>query len=112
MLEGYTFDVQRNDGLHPARARPTSRAASPSNSTCPAYIAGSDLEGGLGRFYLQASVTDQAQHTETSNLSLPVSQQRAGDRGHPRGRAVPHRAWRTSSTSWPATPTARPPKPT
>lgn len=40
----------------------------------PDYIAGSDLEGGLGRFYLQASVTDLAEHTETSNLSLPVAQ--------------------------------------
>ena len=36
-------------------------------------MAGSDLEGGLARFYLQASVTDLAQHSETSNLSLPVS---------------------------------------
>lgn len=40
----------------------------------PTYVAGSDLEEGLGRFYLQASVTDLAQHTETSNLSLPVAQ--------------------------------------
>ena len=37
-------------------------------------FAGSDLEGGLGRYYLQANLTDQAEHTETANLSLPVSE--------------------------------------
>ncbi|MBN1265007.1 MAG: hypothetical protein JXA25_05915 [Anaerolineales bacterium] len=41
----------------------------------PDYIVGSDLDSGLGRVYLQAALTDQADHTETSNFSLPVSQQ-------------------------------------
>ena len=39
----------------------------------PSFIAGSELEGGQGRFYLQATVIDQAQHTEVLNLSLPVT---------------------------------------
>jgi uncharacterized protein YfaS (alpha-2-macroglobulin family) len=71
-VEGYTYDVQQN--LVFSLQGVTDDAG---NFTfefdLPAYIAGSDLEGGLGRFYLQASVTDLAQHSETSNLSLPVS---------------------------------------
>jgi hypothetical protein len=39
----------------------------------PDYITGGDLEKGIGRFYLQASVTDLAQQTESSSLSLPVA---------------------------------------
>lgn len=72
-LSGYTFDVQRNDVLQ--LEEPTG-----ANGDCafefdlPGYIAGSDLENGLARFYLQAEVTDLAAHTETADLSLPVSQ--------------------------------------
>jgi uncharacterized protein YfaS (alpha-2-macroglobulin family) len=71
-LEGYTFDVQRNVAFNLQGA--TDEAGNFTfEFNLPAYIAGSDLEGGLGRFYLQAMVTDQTQHSEISNLSLPVS---------------------------------------
>ncbi|HMN59447.1 MAG TPA: MG2 domain-containing protein, partial [Anaerolinea sp.] len=71
-LEGYTFDVQRSvlltlDGQTDSEGNYTFEF------DLPAYLAGSDLEGGQARFYLQATVTDLAQHAETSNLSLPVS---------------------------------------
>ena len=39
----------------------------------PAYLTGSDLDQGLARFYLHATVIDEAQHSETSNTSLAVS---------------------------------------
>ncbi|MFN2143767.1 MAG: MG2 domain-containing protein [Anaerolineales bacterium] len=72
LLEGYVFDVER-------LTRVTLQGSTSEDGVfdfefdLPDYIAGSDLEGGLGRFYLQASVTDQAQHTEIKNTSLPVS---------------------------------------
>ncbi|GAP13432.1 large extracellular alpha-helical protein [Longilinea arvoryzae] len=71
-LEGATFDVQRNlevtlDGQTDAEGRYTFEFA------LPGYIAGSDLDNGLGTFYVQAAVTDQTQHSEISNLSLPVA---------------------------------------
>ncbi len=71
-LEGYSFDVQRNvlltlDGQTDEQGNFTF------DFDLPAYLAGSDLDGGQARFYLQAAVTDLAQHSETSSLSLPVS---------------------------------------
>jgi uncharacterized protein YfaS (alpha-2-macroglobulin family) len=73
LLEGYTFDVQQNIVVN---VQGTTDAEGNFNFEfdLPAYIAGTDLEGGAGRFYLQANVTDLAKHTEVSNLSLPVSQ--------------------------------------
>lgn len=71
-LEGYTFDFQKQVTV--ALQGQTDEEGSFSfEFDLPGYIAGSDLEGGLGRFYIQASVTDLAQHTEISNVSLPVS---------------------------------------
>ncbi|TLN03480.1 hypothetical protein FDZ74_14705, partial [bacterium] len=69
-----TFDVQRNleltlDGQTDADGRYAFEF------TLPGYIAGSDLENGLGTFYVQAAVTDQTNHIEIANLSLPVSAQ-------------------------------------
>ncbi len=73
VIEGYTFDVQRNDLLS-LEVQTDEQGKAVFEFDLPEYMAGSSLEGGLARFYLQASVTDQAQHTETSNLSLPVAQ--------------------------------------
>nr|MBA3534587.1 hypothetical protein [Ardenticatenales bacterium] len=72
-LEGFTFDVARNDVL---TLEGTTDAAGnfEFEFDLPDYIAGSDLEGGLGRFYLQATVTDQTNHSEGESLSMPVSQ--------------------------------------
>ena len=73
LLEGYTFDVQRTVVFsQQAATDPEGNFAF--EFDLPTYIAGTDLEGGAGRFYLQASLTDLAKHTEISNLSLPVSQ--------------------------------------
>ena len=71
-IEGFTFDVQRSDVF-------TLEGVTDADGNfnfefdLPAYLAGSDLEGGLARFYVQVSVTDQAQHSETASLSLPVA---------------------------------------
>lgn len=72
MIEGYTFDVEQTVVF-------TLQGATDENGNfeyefnLPDYIAGSSFENGLGRFYMQASVIDQAQHTEISNTSLPVA---------------------------------------
>jgi uncharacterized protein YfaS (alpha-2-macroglobulin family) len=73
IIEGYTFDVQRNTVLN-LQGTTDDAGNYTFEFDLPGYIAGSDLEGGLGRFYLQASLIDQANHTEISNLSFPVSQ--------------------------------------
>ena len=72
-LQGYTFDVERTV-LFEIQGSTDQTGAFQFAFDLPTYLAGSDLEGGLGRVYLQAMVTDQAEHSETSNLSLPVAQ--------------------------------------
>jgi uncharacterized protein YfaS (alpha-2-macroglobulin family) len=71
-LEGYTFDVSRSVVLH-LQGTTAADGSYAFEFPLPAYIAGSDLEGGQARFYLQANVTDLAQHAETANKSIPVS---------------------------------------
>jgi len=71
-LEGATFDVERSvvftlEGITDDEGRWEFEF------DLPTYLAGSDLDSGLARFYLQAAVTDQTNHSETSSLSLPVS---------------------------------------
>ena len=73
LVEGYTFDVQRTV-VFSLQGTTDPEGHFTFEFDLPAYIAGTDLEGGAGRFYLQASVADLAKHTEISNLSLPVSQ--------------------------------------
>ena len=72
-IEGYTFDVQRNLVFH-LDGQTDEQGHFTFEFDLPGYIAGSDLEGGLGRFFLEAQVIDLAQHSETSSLSLPVAQ--------------------------------------
>jgi uncharacterized protein YfaS (alpha-2-macroglobulin family) len=73
ILEGFTFDFERQIWV-------TLQGETDESGTyafefdLPDYIVGTDLEGGAGRFYLQASVTDQAQHTEQTSFSMPISQ--------------------------------------
>jgi uncharacterized protein YfaS (alpha-2-macroglobulin family) len=72
MIEGYTFDVERTvtfqlQGVTDARGNFNFEF------DLPAHLTGSDLDNGLGRYTLQATVIDQAQHAEASNLSLPVA---------------------------------------
>jgi len=83
-LEGYTFDVQRNVAvaLEGITAEDGSYAF---EFDLPSYMAGTELEGGQARFYLEASVTDLAAHGETANLSLPVSSSRIVIEAMPEG---------------------------
>ena len=72
LIEGYTFDVAR-EVVFTIEGQTDDVGSFSFDFDLPGYIAGTDFEGGLGRFYLQASVTDQTNHAETSNLSLPVA---------------------------------------
>ncbi len=74
LIQGYTFDVQRNEVLR-LQGQTDAEGNFPFEFDLPPYLTGSELEGGMGRFYLQATVADQTRHAETSNLSLPVAQQ-------------------------------------
>ncbi len=72
-LEGYTFDFQRVVAV--TLEGTTDDAGNFTFSfDLPDYIAGSELESGGARFYIEAAVTDQAEHTEVGRLSLPVAQ--------------------------------------
>ncbi len=72
VIEGYTFDFQKQVTVT-LQGQTDEEGNFAFEFVLPAYIAGTDLEGGQARYYLQASVTDLAQHTEISNTSLPVS---------------------------------------
>ena len=72
VIEGYTFDFERVvavtiDGVT------DDQGAFAFSFDLPTYIAGSDLEDGRARFYVEARVTDLAEHTEVGQLSLPVA---------------------------------------
>ena len=71
-IEGYTFDVQRSS-VFILEGQTDSEGNYTFEFDLPAYLAGSEFEGGMARFYLEASVIDQAQHAETKGLSLPVA---------------------------------------
>jgi uncharacterized protein YfaS (alpha-2-macroglobulin family) len=71
-LEGYTFDVERKVALT-LQGKTDANGNFEFEFDLPAYLTGSDLDQGLARFYLQATVIDEAQHSETSNTSLAVS---------------------------------------
>jgi uncharacterized protein YfaS (alpha-2-macroglobulin family) len=71
-IEGFTFDFQRTDEFS-VQGRTDEQGQFNFEFDLPEYIVGGDLEKGIGRFYLQASVTDLAQQTESSSLSFPVA---------------------------------------
>lgn len=72
-LEGFTFDVGRNVVLT-LSGTTDAEGNFEFAFDLPNYIAGSDLDQGAGRFYLQATVSDQTNHSESASLSLPVTQ--------------------------------------
>src|SRR3990172_6750471 len=74
-ITGFTFDFERQE-VFTLEGTTDAGGVFEFDFTLPDYVAGSDLEGGAGRFYLEAAVTDLAQHTESSSFSLPVSQSR------------------------------------
>jgi uncharacterized protein YfaS (alpha-2-macroglobulin family) len=73
LLEGYTFDVERIDHFN-LQGTTDQDGNFTFEFDLPDYIAGTDLERGLGQFHLQASVTDRANHTETTDITLLVSE--------------------------------------
>jgi uncharacterized protein YfaS (alpha-2-macroglobulin family) len=72
-ITGFTFDFERQD-IFTLEGVTDSDGIFDFDFNLPDFIVGTDLEGGAGRFYLEASVTDLAKHTESSSFSLPVSQ--------------------------------------
>lgn len=72
-ITGFTFDFERQDVVQ-LEGFTDSDGDFAFEFSLPDFIVGTDFEGGAGRFYLEASVTDLAQHTESSSFSIPVSQ--------------------------------------
>ncbi len=72
-LEGFTFDFARQDAFT-LQGSTDAQGVYDFEFTLPDYIVGSDLEGGLGTFYLQATLTDQADHTEGKGTTLPIAE--------------------------------------
>ncbi|HDQ72056.1 MAG TPA: hypothetical protein ENN19_08155, partial [Chloroflexi bacterium] len=72
-LEGYTFDFQRVVAVT-LEGTTDDTGAFTFSFDLPDYIAGSELERGGARFYIEAAVTDLAEHTEVGRRSLPVAQ--------------------------------------
>ena len=75
LIEGFTFDFERQVWVT-LQGETDEDGLFTFEFDLPEYIVGTELEGGTGHFYVQASVIDLAQHTEQSSLSLPVSQSR------------------------------------
>lgn len=71
-IEGFTFDFERQD-VFELQGTTDENGRFSFNFTLPDYIVGSDLDGGMGSFYLQAHVTDQTNHTQSEGLTFPVT---------------------------------------
>jgi uncharacterized protein YfaS (alpha-2-macroglobulin family) len=72
-IEGFTFDFERQD-LFTIQGTTDEKGDLAFEFDLPDYIVATDIDTGVGRFYLDGAVTDQAQHTEQSGFSLPVAQ--------------------------------------
>ncbi|MBN1429316.1 MAG: hypothetical protein JXB07_13160 [Anaerolineae bacterium] len=72
-IEGFTFDVERQVAVN-IDGQTDANGGFDFAFDLPTYIAGTDLEGGAGRFYMLATVTDQTNHNEEKSVSLPVAQ--------------------------------------
>ncbi|HLF00455.1 MAG TPA: MG2 domain-containing protein, partial [Anaerolineales bacterium] len=73
IIEGYTFDVERSVTFN-LQGATDSAGNFNFEFDLPTFITGSDLDQGLGRYYLEVRVADGTGQTETVNLSFPVSQ--------------------------------------
>ncbi|NIM94843.1 MAG: hypothetical protein GTO18_14175 [Anaerolineales bacterium] len=73
LIEGFTFDFERQD-VFSIQGTTDENGEYEFDFDIPDYLIASGLDGGIGRFYLEASVTDLAEHTEQSSFSLPVAQ--------------------------------------
>jgi len=74
VIEGYTFDFERVVTVV-IEGETDADGHFAFDFALPDYMAGTDLEDGRARFYVEARVTDLAEHTEAGRLSLPVAQQ-------------------------------------
>ena len=88
-LEGFTFDFERIDTFEMVGTTDANGSYS-FEFELPAFFAGTEFDQGLGRFYIQASVIDQAQQTEQKSISFPVSErpiviEAIPEGGQPRG---------------------------
>jgi uncharacterized protein YfaS (alpha-2-macroglobulin family) len=72
-IEGFTFDVEREVVVE-LEGTTDEQGGFDFDFDLPTYIAGTELEGGAARFYVQVAVTDQTNHTEERSVSLPVAQ--------------------------------------
>jgi hypothetical protein len=72
-LTGFTFDFERQD-IFTIEGKTDEDGRFEFEFMLPEYIAGTEFEGGAARFYLEAAVTDQTNHTENASHSLPVAQ--------------------------------------
>ena len=71
-IAGYTFDVERVDAVS-LELTTDENGFAEFTFDLPSFIAGTEFNQGLGRFYLQTSVTDLAKQTEIKDTSLPVA---------------------------------------
>ncbi|HEX7567757.1 MAG TPA: MG2 domain-containing protein, partial [Anaerolineaceae bacterium] len=72
VIEGFTFDVDRTNVVH-LEGQTDADGNFNFEFDLPTFIAGTELDKGTARFYVQATVTDLAQSSEVSNLSIPVA---------------------------------------
>jgi len=72
VIEGFTFDVDRTNVVH-LEGQTDADGNFNIEFDLPTFIAGTELDKGTARFYVQATVTDLAQSSEASNLSIPVA---------------------------------------
>jgi hypothetical protein len=73
VLDGFVFDFERQD-VFSLQGQTDENGNFNFEFDLPTYLVASDLDTGIGRFYLEASITDLAKHTEQSSYSLPVAQ--------------------------------------
>lgn len=71
-IEGSTFDVERTVVVN-VQGTTDENGSYTFAFDLPTSMTGTEMDQGHGRFFLEASVTDETNHTETENLSLPIS---------------------------------------
>jgi 5-hydroxyisourate hydrolase-like protein (transthyretin family) len=89
-VNGYTYDVELEQVVA-VQGRTDAEGNYEFSFDLPDYLVGSALETGVASFVVEVAVTDQADHTERINLSLPVAEQAILIEAVPEsGRVRPH----------------------
>ncbi len=73
-VNGYTYDVELEQVVA-VQGATDAEGNYEFSFDLPDYLVGSALETGVASFIVEVAVTDQADHTERVNLSLPVAEQ-------------------------------------